>query len=158
VFVGHSSGGNLGVDAARYAAADADVRGVVMLDGASQDPGTAQMRQALPLIPEVPVLQAGAPPGPCVPDRRGTAALVESRPGQFVGVELVNGNHLDAVGYVNFWANLWCGWPRTENVQAVRQITVDWVENLLAGASSGITGGTPGQTIPVGAAVAKVLG
>jgi hypothetical protein len=158
VFVGHSSGGNLGVDAARYLDGSAvDVRGVVMLDGASQDTAMTQMRQALPLL-DVPVLQVGAPPGPCVPDRRGTRALVESRPGAFVGVELARGNHLDAVGYVNFWANLICGWPRAENVAASRQIMADWVTNLLTGTSLGITGGTPGQRITVGQATAVVLG
>jgi hypothetical protein len=163
VLVGHSSGGNLAVDVAGHLAdtpAFTDLRAVVMLDGASQDAGMAQMRAALPKISGLPVLQVGSPPSPCLSDRRGTAALVESRPGVFVGVELVGGNHLDAIGYepFNLLAYLVCGWPNPSNVAAAHTIATDWILNALTGTSQGITGGKPGQTIPVGAAVAKVLG
>lgn len=116
-----------------------------------------QMRQALPVIAGKPVLQVGAPATVCNPDRRGTRALVESRPGEFVGVELVNGSHMDAVGYANFWGNVFCGFPRVENVAAVQTIAVDWIGNMLTGSSNGITGGTPGQQVPVGSATAVVL-
>jgi hypothetical protein len=158
VLAGHSSGGNLAVDVAGYLAGAADVRAVVMLDGASQDPGMTQMRAALAKIPSLPVLQVGAPPTVCNPDRRGTRALVEARPGRFVGVEIAGGQHLDGVGYANFFGNLLCGWPRPENVAAARQIASDWVLNALTGSSVGIVGGAPGQMIPVGAATARVLG
>lgn len=164
VLVGHSSGGNLAVDVARYligTAAFVDLRSVVMLEGASQDAAMTQMRSALAALTDAnyrQVLQVGAPPTSCNPDRRGTHALVEARPGQFVGVELVNGNHVDAIGYANFLGNLLCGWPRWENVQAVPTIASSWITNAFTGSASGISGGAPGQRFAVpGGATAVVL-
>lgn len=164
VLAGHSSGGNLALDAARYlagTAAFADLRAVVMFDGASQDATGVQATQALATLTGGnwrPVLQIAAPATPCNPYTPVTRALVAARPGQFMGVRLENGQHLDAIGYVNFLGNLLCGWPRAENVAAVPQIASDWITNALTGSTLGIVGGTPGQRVPVGAATAVVLG
>ena len=88
----------------------------------------------------------------------GSRALLAGRPGEFVGVELARGSHLDAEGTAHGTAAaLLCGRPRPENIAALRQIAADWVGNALTGAANGITDGQPGERIPVNGAVATVL-
>jgi hypothetical protein len=162
VLAGHSAGGHLALEAAGDmvgSAGFADLRSVVLLDGGWTDgPPTPQELAALASLSGGnwrPVLQIASPNGVA---SDVTHALLASRPGQFVGVELKNGNHLDAVGYTNLLGNLVLGWPRPENVQAVQTIAADWIGDALTGSANGIVGGQPGQQIAVGAATAIVLG
>ena len=96
----------------------ANLRSVVLLDGGSgYYPPTPHELAALAALSGSnwrPVLQIASPAG--IRPTDVTDALIASRPGQFVGVELKNGNHLDAAGYSNLLANLLVGWPRPENV------------------------------------------
>jgi hypothetical protein len=162
VLSGNSAGGNLATGAAgdtALAGGDiADLRGVVLFDAV--DYGTS-MQDALARLTggdDRPVLQIASPPNPCNAFGSGTAALLSARPDRFVGVELVNGTHLDAEGpNIGLLAEAVCGRPETVNVDAVRELAADWITNAFTGSSLGIVGGSPGQAIPVGGATAIVL-
>jgi pimeloyl-ACP methyl ester carboxylesterase len=163
VLAGHSAGGNLALAAAGYLTGRPGferIRAVVMLDGGAGD-DASHAGVALELVPDsLSVLQIASPRGSaCIPQPVVTDALVAARPGRFVGVTIVGGNHLDATGYdpFNLTGYLVCGWPRQENVAAVRQIAGDWIRNALTGSSGGVTGGTSGQVLKVGAASVRVL-
>jgi hypothetical protein len=124
------------------------------------DFGTS-MQSALALLTGVddrPVLQIASPPNPCNAFGSGTAALLSARAGRFVGVELVNGTHLDAEGpNIGPLAEAVCGHPQTVNVDAVRILAADWITDAFTGSSLGIVGGSPGEALPVGGATAVVL-
>lgn len=152
VLMGHS----LGADFALVTGSLSSPAAVVLLDGGNFD--AAPANAALTAIPGTKVLTVSSPPGTACKVGDLTAQLVAARPGQFVGVQLVNGLHLDAIGYSNFAGNLLCGWPRLENVAAVQTIADAWVTNAFTGSAGGITSGIPGQRIPVGAATAVVIG
>lgn len=155
VLMGHSLGGHLAVTAAARLASTADLRAVILLDGGSFDNGAAATA-ALTGLAGIPVLTISAPPG--VPCKVGDLApgLVAARPGQFVGVQLVNGLHLDTIGYSNFLGNLICGFGRLENIAAVQTLASSWTSSALTGTAFSYTG-APGQQIPVGAATAVAL-
>ena len=162
VLSGHSAGGNFALSAAGFTAAPngalARLSAVILYDGVDY---RGQMTTALARLTNKdyrPVLQIAAPPSSCNNMGAGTRALVAARPNIFVGVELLRGSHLDAEGgNSGIAADLVCGRPRPENVEALRQIAGDWVGNALTGSSHGIVGGAPGEQIPVGDATAVVL-
>lgn len=162
VLTGNSAGGNLATAAAGYTTlpggAIADLRAVVLYDAV--DYGAA-MHAALAQLTgpnDRPVLQIASPPYSCNAYGSGTRAIVAARPGRFVGVELVNGTHIDAEGPdAGALARLVCGTPREANFDAVRVLASDWITNALTGSSIGIVGGSPGQEIAVGGATAIVL-
>lgn len=155
VMVGHSFGGNFALTVG--AAAPADLRAVIVLDGGSLDPTNAQAVAALAALADKPVLTVASPPGTACKLNDLTPFIVASRPGQFVGVQLVGGNHLDTIGWSSLAGILACGLPNLANVAAVQTISSQWVTNALTGSTGGITAGTPGQRIAVGAATAVVL-
>jgi pimeloyl-ACP methyl ester carboxylesterase len=157
VLMGHSLGGNFAATVASRLTTQADLRAVVMLDGGSLDNG-AQTSAALAALSGKTVLDVASPPGSTCKLGDLAPILVAARPGQFVGVQLVNGLHLDAIGYSNLLGNIVCGWPRSENIAAVQTIASQWTTNALTGATGGIIAGTPGQRISVGGATAVVLG
>jgi hypothetical protein len=104
------------------------------------------------------VLQIAAPASGCNAWGSGTRALLEARPGEFVGVELERGVHVDAEGRdTDLLATLVCGVPRPANVRAVHEIAADWITNAFTGSSLGIVDGAPGQRVRVGRATAVVL-
>lgn len=162
VLSGHSAGGNFALSAAGFTTAPggalARLQAVVLYDGVDYQ---GQMARALARLSGEayrPVWQVAAPPSSCNANAAGTRAVLAARPGEFVGVELVRGSHLDAEGTNHGTAaGLLCGRPRPENVAALRQIAGDWVGNALTGAANGITNGQPGERIPVNGAVATVL-
>ena len=99
-----------------------------------------------------------APPSACNASGVSTQALLAARPGEFVGVQLQNGTHVDAEGRdTDLFGILLCGLPRPANVLAVQRIASDWIANALTGTSLGIVGGAPGEMVPVGGATAVVL-
>ena len=162
VLSGNSAGGNLVTGAAGDTTLPGgdivDLRGVVLYDAV--DYGTSMQKALAQLsgIDDRPVLQIASPPNPCNAFGSGTAALLSARPDQFVGVELVNGTHLDAEGpNIGPLAEAVCGQPQTVNVEAVRVLAADWITNALTGSSRGIGGGAPGEAISGGGATAIVL-
>jgi hypothetical protein len=162
VLAGHSAGGNLAVAAAGFTTASGgaidDLRAVVMLDGVDFAGQTAAALSRLTGAARRPVLQLASPPSPCNASGASTQALLATRPGEFVGVQLQNGTHLDAEGRdTDLLGVLVCGLPRPRNVLAVQRIASDWTANALTGSSLGIVDGAPGETVAVGSATAVVL-
>lgn len=162
VLSGHSAGGNLATAAAGYATHPggdiADLRAVVLYDAVDNQ---GAMNEALGRLTggvDRPVLQIASPPSACNAFGSGTRALVAARPGRFVGVQLVEGTHVDAEGPDSDpLARALCGYPREVNVDAVRSIASQWVTNALTGSSIGIVGGSPGEAVKVNGATAIVL-
>ncbi len=171
VLAGHSAGGNLVTGAAGYLAASgadlSDFKGVVLLD-AVDNGGTMQRGLQLLEPTGIPVYQIAAQPCACNAFGSGTDALVGERGGQFVGVRLVGGSHVDPEG-VNSGplASLVCGSSQPRNTAAVPTLAAGWINDMLAdriSATSGIcetgctgTYGEAGESLPVGAAVAVVI-
>jgi hypothetical protein len=162
VLSGNSAGGNLATEAAGDTAMPggdiADLRGVVLYDAVDHGTSMPNALARLTGADDRPVLQIASPPNLCNAFGSGTAALLSARPDRFVGVELVNGTHLDAEGPdIGLLAEAVCGHPQTVNVDALRVLAADWITNALTGASLGIVGGSPGEAISVGGATAIVL-
>jgi len=72
-------------------------------------------------------------------------ALVAARPGEFVGVELVNGMHSDALQSHNPLVQIGgqiagLGFSRPENVQAVQVIAQGWINDFYEGTHTGVYG------------------
>jgi len=90
--------------------------------------------------------------------------LQAARPGQFNGVMLVGGRHIDALQGGNPLIQLSqyviAGFSQPQNVEAVKKLAVGWVNDMFAGTQHGIYG-APQQTIQIdtsaGAATAVVL-
>jgi hypothetical protein len=161
VLSGHSAGGNLALAAAGDLAVGgdiADLRGVVLLDAVDFAGAMRVVLQRLTGPNDRPVWQLASPPSSCSGDGSGTQAIVAARPGRFVGVELLRGTHVDALGSdAGLFARLVCGFPRPENVRAARLISWQWAFDALTGANRGILSGTPGQQISLAGATAVVL-
>ncbi|MFZ0832854.1 MAG: alpha/beta hydrolase [Mycobacterium sp.] len=164
VLAGHSAGGNLVAAVAGYIAESGsdDLRAVIMFDGV--DNGGAIGAGVRKLPEAVPVYQIASPCGLCNGFGSGTTALEAARPGQFVGVLLEHGTHIDAEGASSgFPAKLVCGFPRSRNVDAVQILAGGWIVDALHPQDPPIgVYGTPGSTIsvptPAGTATAQVLG
>lgn len=113
VLSGHSAGGGFATAAGGYYAADpssgGNLRGVVMFDGFSFSGVVPDALQRLD-NPYIPVYQIAAPPQPFNSNGATTAELVAARPGQFVGVTLANGSHVDSMlgsnPIIDFFAQL----------------------------------------------------
>ena len=168
VLAGHSAGGNLVAAAAGYIAADKDstaiddLRAVIMFDGVDNNGAIGRGVGNLP--DSVPVYQIASPCGLCNGFGSGTTALENARPGEFVGVLLKHGTHIDAEGASSgFPAKLVCGFPRSANVAAVQLIAAGWIIDALHPDNPRIgVYGPLGSTISVptdaGTATAVVLG
>lgn len=91
-------------------------------------------------------------------------ALEAARPGQFNGVMLVGGRHIDALqggnSLLQFAEYLVAGFSKPQNIEAVKTLAVGWVNDMFAGTHDGIYG-APEQRIQIdtskGAATAVVL-
>ncbi len=161
VLSGHSAGGNLALATAGDLAVGGNIfelRGVVLLDAVDFAGAMRTALQRLTGPNDRPVWQLASPPSSCNAGGSGTQALLAARPDRFVGVELLRGTHVDALGAdAGLFAEFACGFPRPENVRAARLISCQWVFDALTGAHLGILSGTPGQRIAVAGATAVVL-
>ncbi|MBX3603259.1 MAG: alpha/beta hydrolase [Rubrivivax sp.] len=140
---GHSAGG---LFAARVGAELAHTQpqrlaGALLLDPVG-GPALAQALAAVSAQGRRPVLAVVAPPSPCNAGQLGAATLrgvqaaarAAGRDG-FIGVELAGGTHLDAEGGDSeALAVRACreGWPKPENVAALRALAVHWAAALAA--------------------------
>jgi len=90
----------------------------------------------------------------------GTAQLVQARPGQFVGFQLVGGSHVDSMRgnpIIQFAAQLLTGFSRPANVQAVQTLAVGWINDMYTGRHDGIYADAPGQRVKIDGATAIAL-
>ncbi|HEY7052641.1 MAG TPA: hypothetical protein VH496_11000 [Mycobacterium sp.] len=169
VLVGHSNGGAFvtAVAGDLFEKGTTDgLKGVVLFDPSATAGQEDQISESLTHIPDaLPVLMMGSPPYFWNEYGDGADALVAARPGEFVGVILDHGTHVDymqgARGLVRLVTYLVAGFARPENVEAVKVMASGWITDMLKPSHDGIYA-TPGQTIQIdtaaGTATAAALG
>jgi len=168
VLAGQSAGSILAAGTAGYyyyyyeKAADdrkGDLVGVLLYDGSAANGALARALDKLPA--DLPVLQIAGVPAVVNNGGEANAVLAEKRPGQFTGLQLVNGAHSDAFrssiygGLVQAFVGLIFGQSTPENVEAVQVLTQGWLTDMYAGrvfdenTRTGIYGpvGAPGTSI-----------
>ncbi|WP_131814448.1 alpha/beta hydrolase [Mycolicibacterium fortuitum] len=167
VLVGHSLGGMLVTGAAGRmvdnGAVD-DLAGVVLLDAVDTHNDMPEALEHLTGANYRPVLLISSEP--YVWNRNGTVGqeLQTARPGEFNGVMLVGGRHIDGLQGANpilqFAEYLIAGFSQPQNVDAVKTISAGWINDMYHGTDSGVYG-APQESIEIptssGAATAVVL-
>lgn len=165
VLVGHSLGGSLVAAAARDMVDNGSINslaGVVLLDGVSLDPTLISTTVAK--VPNsLPILLIASPPYWL--NQLGNLAneLVSARPGQFDGVEMVGGSHIDAMQggnpLIQLGAYVVGGFSQPQNIAAYTTLESGWINDMFNGTHTGIYG-VPGQTlqIPTTAGTATAIG
>lgn len=167
VLVGHSLGGMLVTGAAgRMAEGGAvdDLAGVVLLDAVDTHNDMPEALEALSGANYRPVLLISSER--YVWNRNGTVGdeLQAARPGEFNGVMLVGGRHIDGMqgGNVILQAAeyLIAGVSQPQNTAAVKTIAAGWINDMYTGTDDGVQG-APQQSIDIptssGTATAVVL-
>ncbi|MGX9789879.1 hypothetical protein [Mycobacterium sp. MMS18-G62] len=164
VIAGHSAGGGLALAVAGYMVENGtidDLAGLVLLDGVAMGDASALIDN----VPDdLPVYQIASPPYAWNMFGATSDALVKARPGQFNGVELVGGSHIDAMQGGNpllqFAAYLVAGFSQPQNIEAVKILAAGWINDMFAGTHTGIYA-EPGDSIAIptaaGAATAIAL-
>ncbi|MGV0792903.1 alpha/beta hydrolase [Mycolicibacterium sp. XJ1819] len=140
VLMGHSLGGGAVSGAAGFMSGNASIdklAGVVLLDGVGLD-APDKMLQSLKQVPdEIPIYQLAAPVYFWNNFGVGIDALVQARPGTFVGVTLVDGSHVDSMRggnpLIQFAQELVAGYSHPENGAAAEMLMVGWVKDMFAG-------------------------
>lgn len=166
IMTGHSAGGGLATIAAGDYIADlgADTAnnhllGVVMFDGVASDSSAFAASIAHLKALNIPDYVVAAPPQPWNLFGATTNELVSLYPGQFVGVELVNGSHVDSMvgGHplIDFAAQLVTSFSPPGNTAAVYTLSTGWINDIYAGAGPtdpiyGVYGPTGGYIAPGG--------
>lgn len=167
VLVGHSLGGALVTAAAGYMVnngAIGNLAGVVLLDSVDKGDALSSALQKLTGANHVPVLDISSERYVWNLDGIVGDELQAARPGQFNGVMLVNGHHIDALQggnpLIQFSEYLVAGFSQPQNIEAVKTIAAGWINDLFAGTHNGIYG-APQQSIEIptsaGTATAVVL-
>lgn len=169
---GHSAGGGLVSGAAGDLATNGaakDLVGVILLDGV---PTGNTLRDALTKLDTyqanggqyIPIRVIGAPPNLFNFISTENQTLSAARPGQFNGVVLSGGVHMDSMQggnpIIQFAAQLLAGFPQPQNPPAVQDLMTDWMNAWFAGADEGPVP-VPGTVIdidtPKGTAHGRVI-
>ncbi|MEH3139294.1 MAG: lipocalin family protein [Mycobacterium kyogaense] len=165
VLTGHSAGGGLAAAAGGYYEADpdngGDLRGVVMFDGFAYK---NVVPDALTRLGDIPVYQIAAPPQAGNLFGATTKELVAARPGQFVGVTLAGGSHVDSLlggnPVIDLLSQLVTRFSAPGDTAAVYTLASGWIKDLYQGLGpadgTGIYG-APDQYIVLGDTSAIVL-
>jgi pimeloyl-ACP methyl ester carboxylesterase len=138
VLIGHSLGGGAVIGIAG-AMADNETEdrldGVIMLDGVPFDPKAAESIEKVD--PDIPIYNLAAPRYFWNQFGVGTDALLEARPGEFIGVTLANGSHVDSMRggnpLIQFGQELVAGFVEPENGDAAQILMIDWANGMFAG-------------------------
>ncbi len=179
MLAGHSAGGGLATLAGGYYVADLGANtannhllGVVMFDGVANSSSAFGSAVANLQTLNIPDYVVAAPPQAWNAYGGTTNELVSLYPGQFVGVELVNGSHVDSLlgdkPVVDLLAQALIKYSPGGNTAAVYTLATGWIDDIYAGAgpTDPIYGlyGTPsgyqppgGQEIHLGPATGIVL-
>jgi hypothetical protein len=138
VLIGHSLGGGAVAGMSGDMVDNGSIgrlAGVVMLDGVPFDPAAADSLKRVPA--SIPIYQLAAPTYFWNQDGVGSAALLQARPNQFVGVTLVDGSHVDAMRggnpLIQFSQQLVSGFSTPQNVAAAQILMVGWVNDMFDG-------------------------
>lgn len=172
VMAGHSAGGGLATAVAgdyisdlALDTSDNQLLGVVMFDGVSSN--SADFADAIPSLDtlDIPDYTVAAPPQAWNAFGATTNELVSLRPGQFVGVQLVGGSHVDSMLGVNplldFVLQLVTGFSPRGNTEAAYTLSSGWIKDFYVG--SGPTDptygiyGSAGDPVILGEAAGIVL-
>jgi len=137
--------------------ATSNLRGVVLFDPVNNGDAVAGLAKLNGT--SVPVLMIAAPPCSCNNFGAETTAIMNAAPHQFIGVELVNGSHLDSEGTSTDSVGVqFCGpAPTAANAAAVQVISSAWIKDLFTGSQSGIYGPN-GAAFSIGGATGTVIG
>ncbi|HTY33244.1 PE domain-containing protein [Mycobacterium sp.] len=179
MITGHSAGGGLATLAAGDYIADLGTNtannhllGVVMFDGVASDSSAFAAAIANLKTLNIPDYVVASPPQPWNAFGATTNELVSLYPGQFTGVELVNGSHVDSLlgnkPVIDFVAQLFTSFSPGGNTAAVYTLSTGWINDIYAGHGPlsplyglyGTTGGyvpPGGQQITLGPATGTVL-
>jgi hypothetical protein len=162
VLAGHSAGGQLALAAAGYMVGTptfGSLRAVVGLDAGGD---LAQGEAAMAVLPgTLPIWNIASPVGQA--PTGFTGPLRSARPGQFIGLQVESGCHLDATGAAlggsEWFLSWWFGCKlQPWNFAAYKTIVSGWILRALTGFPDvGIVGGSPGQIFTVDGAMTSVL-
>ncbi len=138
VLIGHSLGGGAVIGIAG-AMADNETEdrlaGVIMLDGVPFDPKAAESIKKVD--PDIPIYNLASPRYFWNQFGVGSDALLEARPGKFIGVTLKDGSHVDSMRggnpLIQFGQELVAGFVRPENGDAAQILMIDWTKDMFAG-------------------------
>jgi acetyl esterase/lipase len=161
VLIGHSLGGGLVIDTARYMKENetsGKLAGVVMLDGVSfTDP--------VPILKDlegIPVYNLSATPYPWNLFGTMDAALAQVRPDDFTGAQLLFGLHSDAMiggnPLVQFGAYLLTGFSLPGNAAGSQVLAAGWIDDLFDGDRASGFYGEPGKAIRIPTPVGPAFG
>lgn len=155
VLVGHSLGGALVTSAAGYLAdngAISDLQGVVLLDSVDLNNVVPTALGKLTGVNYRPVYDVSSEPYVWNINGLVGQELQAARPGQFNGVMLQGGRHIDGLQGANPILQgaeyLIAGQSSPQNVAAVRELAIGWINDMFAGSNDGIYG-SPQQTIEI---------
>ncbi|WP_205876650.1 PE domain-containing protein [Mycobacterium camsae] len=178
VLTGHSAGGNLATMAAsNYLTLGGNaglLKGVVMFDGVANNAAAFGGAIANLQAANIPVYTVAAPPQPWNAFGATTSQLASLYPGQFSGVTLVGGSHVDSMlgdgPVIDLVLQLVTGFSPPGNTAAVYTLATGWINDMYAGFGPtnpmyGIYGPGPtnayvppgGQQITLGQATGIVL-
>jgi len=156
VLVGHSLGGALVTSAAGRMVdngAIANLQGVVLMDSVDLNNVVPTALQKLTGANYRPIYDISSEPYVWNVDGLVGRELEAARPGQFNGVMLVGGRHIDALQGANpvlqFAEYLVAGFSQSQNVEAEKTLAIGWINDMFAGTHTGIYG-SPQQTIEIG--------
>ena len=106
-----------------------------MLDGVPFDPKAVESIEKVD--PAIPIYNLASPRYFWNQFGVGTDALLEARPGEFIGVTLADGSHVDSMRggnpLIQFGQELVAGFVRPENGDAAQILMVDWANDMFAG-------------------------
>ena len=145
MLAGHSAGGGLATLAGGDYVADLGANtannhllGVVMFDGVANNSSAFAAAVANLQTLNIPDYVVAAPPQAWNAYGATTNELVSLYPGQFVGVELVNGSHVDSLlgdkPVVDFLAQALIKYSPGGNTAAVYTLATGWIDDIYAGA------------------------
>lgn len=155
VLVAHSLGGALVTSAAGRMVdngAIANLQGVVLMDSVDLNNAVPNALQKLTGANYRPIYDISSEP--YVWNRNGLVGqeLEAARPGQFNGVMLTGGRHIDAMVGANpilqFAEYAVAGFSQPQNVEAEKTLAAGWINDMFAGTHTGIYG-SPQQAIEI---------
>lgn len=155
LLMGHSLGGYTTISSTRYLIDNGAIEnlvGVVSLDGVDVNGTLPAALQQLTGENYRPIYHLSSEP--YIWNLHGSLAhaLEAVRPGQFNGVMLEGGRHIDALQggnpLIQVAEYIFAGFSAPRNVEAVPPIAAGWVNDLFAGTHDGIYG-APGERIEI---------
>ena len=151
---GHSLGGGLVAGTAGYMVGNGSVdrlAGVVMLDGVGFGSVVPDALDALP--DDVPIYNLAGRSYFWNISGAANTALSDARPGEFVGVRLVDGLHSDTMlggnPLVQFALYLVTGFSREQNIDASEILNAAWLNDMFTGQATAPYYGDPGELLQI---------